>query len=348
VAFDVGDEVKLSEAQGHARAEVHRLPRHTRTPTSVAYQPSPLRFSLEPQQLECAELGQVTATADITVFEFAAASVAFHIDFRLSIAALRRLADSLKDPTPLVERARVVLQPLYEKLQPAIRAPQLSDVTEEYFVFQILPQETLLPAEKLLTEGSAWLTTLVRLDSDELSAAEIREALRHHMSYTPNDLVVVDWAAAVVVDRDCDELLETISFANLQLLELRFIDRRLDGRLEALNVSIRGASRRWLPFWRLHTRTLRMVGALKVEINEMLERNDKALKLIGDQYVARLYQSLSSRFHLEQWGQSIRQSLSLLESIYQVLSEQAATLRGELLEWIIILLIGFEIIMAFL
>jgi hypothetical protein len=33
--------------------------------------------------------------------------------------------------------------------------------------------------------------------------------------------VIVDWAAAVIVDHDCEEMLQTLEFANLQLLEFR-------------------------------------------------------------------------------------------------------------------------------
>ena len=36
-----------------------------------------------------------------------------------------------------------------------------------------------------------------------------------------------------------------------------------------------------------------------------------------------------------------------MESIYQKISDQAATRRAEVLEWIIIALIAFEIVMSF-
>ena len=61
---------------------------------------------------------------------------------------------------------------------------------------------------------------------------EVREATRLALSYTPNDLVVLDWAAGFVADADCADTLQVIEFANVQLLEFRHIDDRLDDRLE--------------------------------------------------------------------------------------------------------------------
>ena len=50
---------------------------------------------------------------------------------------------------------------------------------------------------------------------------------------------------------------------------------------------------------RVRVAAIRALGALKVEVNEMFERASSALTLVGDPYVARLYQQLSIRFHLD-------------------------------------------------
>jgi hypothetical protein len=106
-------------------------------------------------------------------------------------------------------------------------------------------------------------------------------------------------------------------------------------------------SRRWLPFWRTHSRPLRMLGELKAEANQWFERTGNVLKLVGDQYLARVHQNLAARFHLGEWEQSIQRKIAVIEGIYQVLSDQASTYRAELLEWVVVLLIFFEIVMAF-
>jgi uncharacterized Rmd1/YagE family protein len=56
---------------------------------------------------------------------------------------------------------------------------------------------------------------------------------------------------------------------------------------------------------------------------------------------------VSARFHLEEWDASILRKLEALESLYQKVSDVAATWRLEMLEWIIIVLIAISIVLPF-
>jgi hypothetical protein len=154
--------------------------------------------------------------------------------------------------------------------------------------------------------------------------------------------------AAVLVDREgeSDETLQAIEFANLQLLEYRHIDRRLEAIVGQPDDLLRRASRSRLPFWRGYNRPLRTLGELKVEANGLFERTSNALKLVGDQYLARVYRLLSARFHLPEWEQDIRHKLEVLEGVYEVISNQASHFRGEFLEIIVVVLIAVEVLLA--
>ena len=146
-----------------------------------------------------------------------------------------------------------------------------------------------------------------------------------------------------------DETLQAIEFANLQLLEYRHIDNRLDDNLATAYSLVRppGGRGRWLHSWRMHGQSLRLLGELRVEATGLFERTSNVLKLVGDQYLARLYRMLALRFHLPQWEQNIQRKLEVLERTYQMLSDQGATLRAEGLELTIIALIALEIVLAF-
>ena len=91
---------------------------------------------------------------------------------------------------------------------------------------------------------------------------------------------------------------------------------------------------------------LRRLGELKVEANGLFERTGNVLKLVGDQYLARVYRLVADRFHLTEWEESIQRKLEVAEGVYQVFSDQAATNRTEFLEIIVIFLIFFEILLA--
>ena len=94
-------------------------------------------------------------------------------------------------------------------------------------------------------------------------------------------------------------------------------------------------------------RYLGRIGRLQADNAVLFEGVNNALKLLGDQYLARLYRAVSSRFHLEEWDASIARKLQTLRSIYGQLANLAGTRRSETLEWIIIVLIAVSIAMYF-
>ncbi len=350
VAFDWGDEVDLEVARGLLNAQRKELPRRRRTPASFGYTPAPLNFPLEPITLRGAGDGQapLIASADVTLFDFGGASVAMRLPMEATPEQLRCLAGELADSDWLVERAKTATRDLFEHLRPAIIQHNFSPLTEEYVVFQLRPGAPLAPPQTLLVDHADWVAALVRLEAEPLSEEQIAAALKNHITYNPHDLFVPEWSAALLVDQDCEETLQTIEFANLQLLEFRFIDKLLDDRLADAYRLIHPLTRRPLPFWRTHAQPLRALGELRIHANSLFERTGNTLKLVGDQYLARVYRLLATRFHLDEWENSIQRSLEVVESVYRVLADQAATYRTEALELIVIVLIVFELVMAIL
>jgi hypothetical protein len=348
VAFDWGDEIDLDEARRLLPTESEELARRRRTPSSITYRPAPLRYPLSVAPIALPELGDVKATAEAIVFDFAGVSVSLQIPFELTAAALARLAGELADPQSLVEAARSACSGLFHTLCPAIQDPKWSPLGEEYIVFQIPPGDPLPSPHLLVEKHGAWLAGLIRLESEQLSDSEIEAALQSRISYSPTDMLLAAWSASVLIDQDCEETLQAIEFANLQLLEYRYIDNLLDDRLAAAYSTIHRTVQRWLPFWRSHSRRLRQLGELRIEANNLFERTSNVLKMVGDQYLARVYRIVAARFHLNEWEQNIRASLDVVEGTYQVVSDQSAGLRVELLEITVILLIALEIVLALL
>ncbi|HZZ29045.1 MAG TPA: hypothetical protein VFE46_13685 [Pirellulales bacterium] len=348
VAFDWGDEIDLERARQLLPTQSEELARRRRTPSSIGYRPAPLRYPLNLPPIPLPELGAVQATAEAIVFDFGGASVSLQFPFELSATSLSHLAGALADPQSLVEAARSATSKLFQQLLPVIQNPHWSPLGEEYFVFQLPPSDSLPPPQSLVEQHGGWLAGLVRLESEPLSPSEIEAALQSRISYNPADMLLSAWSASVLIDRDCEETLQAIEFANLQLLEYRYIDNLLDDRLAAAYSTIHRTIQRVLPFWRSHSRPLRQLGELRIEAINLFERTGNALKMVGDQYLARVYRMIAARFHLNEWEQNIRESLDVVEGAYQVVSDQSATVRVELLEITVILLIVLEIVLAML
>ena len=99
--------------------------------------------------------------------------------------------------------------------------------------------------------------------------------------------------------------------------------------------------------WRPRTATpCGNVRELEIEATSLFERADNALKLIGDQYLSRVFDLASTRFHLRDWQQSIRRKLDTVGDVYDLLVQQAGGQRMEALEIIVVVLIALEIVLA--
>jgi hypothetical protein len=96
-----------------------------------------------------------------------------------------------------------------------------------------------------------------------------------------------------------------------------------------------------------HRAERRRLAALQMESAVLFEGVNNALKLVGDQHLARLYAAAAKRFHLADWDRSIMRKLHTVEGLYQKLADEQATRRMEVLEWIIIVLIAVSIVLPF-
>jgi hypothetical protein len=344
-AFDWGDEIDLARAAALAPSQEQDLGRRPRTPASIGYRPAPLRFPLPEVVVRIGD-ADVRAQAEASVFDFGGVNVRLEIPLGQAAEELRRFAGDPTLQATLIAAARSAVQNLHERLRPTVKGPACSELIEEYFVFRFDPSNWS-SVESVTTAHADWLAGLLRLEAGPLAAEQVNEALSRRISYSPQDLVVVDWAAAVVIDHDCAETLRALEFANLQLLEFRLIDRRLDEALDKAYGLIHSlAKRRLLFFGRTQDRPLRVLGDIKLEMEALFDRAAGALKLVGDQYLARVYHLASTRLHLDEWSAGIKSSLETVQDVYQILSDQAAAGRIELLEIIVIVLIAVEIVIS--
>jgi hypothetical protein len=166
------------------------------------------------------------------------------------------------------------------------------------------------------------------------------------ISFGLDDAALIDWHAAVLFGRDMDDARAVLEFANVELLEMRILDEQLD---QALDQSYEALARRprLLSLPGSYDKATTHIAQLQVDSALLFERVTNTLKLLGDQYLARVYRLVSQRFHLEDWDASISRKLQTLESIYGKMSDRAGTRRMELLEWIIIVLIAISIAVSF-
>ena len=346
-AFELGLSVKLEEA--------YKLISETREFTTFQhgqkgtkyfdYDPRPLRVTrkITPVSINSPDPGTSFLTSDaveLTIYDFGAVSVGYNIPLTGPFEGLVKLSSQLYDHSALLDDAKRQVTQLRAEIAPAVVRPVLSDLYEEYLVFDI---DKLLPTvsnDKLLSEHVYTLAKVLRCEREYLSDDQVKEALWCRISYNPDDLTIIDWNGAFIFGGDSADVRAVLEFANVQLLETRFLDEELDDALEE--------SYHALTSGKLTKTDLVRIGELQVDAAVMYEESKNALKLLGDQFLARVYSLAAERFHLADWDSSIRRKLETLNSIYSKMSDRADQRRTELLEWAIILLFIFEIAITFL
>ena len=147
----------------------------------------------------------------------------------------------------------------------------------------------------------------------KLAPAMIQELTRRAIRYYDDDLVLVDYDSAVIVDQDdVSALVDIFEVASAQLLELRFYEDMLTRSLEELLRDVRMARTTvWLlrsPFRKLAHRA----ALLALELGELSDRLERAITLKGDTYSVQVYREAASRFRLAEADASVREKVETI------------------------------------
>ncbi len=347
-AYDIGFAIDLDNAERRIRHTKQResIRRTHKAPRYFQYHPPPLRVSIGSNPLDIAGFS-TDATIDLVLYDFGAVSVIYRIPFTGSFVELKQLGLALYDNNALLKDSGRQVQLLVYTIEPAVTKPKLTDLVEDYVVFQITGSPPATDPQGILPQFALPLAQLLRAESEVLSAQEVDDSLAQRISFGMKDLTIIDWNAAFVLGSDMDDVLAVLEFANVELLEMRFLDDQLD-RAQA-QAYTRFAKRRSLGQWRPRARTTAMESVARMQLDSafLFESVNNTLKLLGDPYLARVYRLASQRFHLAEWDASILRKLGAVESIYSKISDHQSAWRMEVLEWIIILLIAVSIVISF-
>jgi len=343
--FDVGYAIDLQGAAQRLPAGVVRPVRRRDRPASpFEFRPIPLRLVEESGALP-SEF-RLNPAVELALYDFGAATVSYTIPLGSSAAELLDLSVRLRGNDALQSDARRRITGLIESLGTAVQRPRVGEPAEDYFIFEIAALPDAVEAAAFCREHAALLARVLRAETVELSQEEIAHVMEARISFERGDLILVDWDSAFIVDPEPADFRAVLEFANVQLLELRYLDGQLDRILER-SYQLLSRRSRWrgiAPGFMEEDR--REISALQVDGAILLERVSNALKILGEEYLARVYRLAAGRLHLAEWDAVIVRKLSTIESIYQKLSDRAAARRLELLEWVVIVLIALEVVLT--
>ena len=297
-------------------------------------------------------MGPLEVSMTVKVFNVGAISIQVRAPFE--VASIEELVEyyglSLAGRTVEAEIVRVAEQ-VRRELEPyLIRPVPALDAGEDYTVFCIYE----LPASGRAASGKSedWLTENRRAvaalltqerDGSRLSGQEVAESTERYLTYYESDLVVPDWDAALVVGAQdsLEEVIHVVELANVQLAELAAYDRVLD---RALDLAYRDLSRPR----RVSTEVSRNLREIRVDLARLNDELLNITKFFGDWHLARVYQSLSARFHLSDWHNTINVKLRTLADLYHLLHQDWLNSWMVILESTIVLLFIIDVLLLLL
>jgi hypothetical protein len=350
--FTLADTVDLDRLSAALGVEAIVSPFTSRRPTPqyIQFRNPPITLPMGDRPVTLAPYRPLTARVTAKVFDFGVLSVRWSFPAPETFEELVLEAGHYIDNAELEAASRQIVSELRPRLAMALKNPRKTQLFEDYTIFHVSAFQEPQEADILFKREAGNLAQLLRGERKPLSNSEQNEVLRARVSYYEDDLAVIDWNSAFIYDPEGgSEHLDTLEFANAELLELRYYDRLLDEQLDAVYQAIaRGQA---LPRWRILLRndyhqTLQRLMAITMDVIELTEQIDNALKFIGDLYSARVYRLIADRLRLREWEGSIDGKIQTAQQVFQMLTDQVDTRRSFALEVIIILLIALEIAMA--
>ena len=167
------------------------------------------------------------------------------------------------------------------------------------------------------------------------------------MSYYPNDLAVLGWNAAFVYDSAAgsETTMQLLEYANSQLLEFRHYDDLLTRELAAVYDSLERNSN-FIGRWRLPREASRLQTVL-LDVTELTERADNAIKFLSDMFSARLYRLAANKVGVPDYKSLAKEKLRTAEDLYRFLIDEFHQSRTFWLESMVVLILLIELVYVF-
>lgn len=321
-----------------------RIPKHL-----SFYRPLMVRL---PAQEHVGPNGRVRIERVIKLLPVGALSITVRVPFAVGhVEDLVDYHDLKLGSTTLHDQVRELVEQVRQELKPyLVRPVPYFSEEEAYTVFCIESPVTTrereyLKAEHWLQSHRRQVAALLTQESDlgRLSEQEAEESTGRYLSYYEDDLVVIDWDAALVIDEKghFEETLYIMELANFQLAELEAYDRILDEVLDRSyrDLRVNPLRSRW--------DVLNDLREIRIDLARMSDELSNITKFFGDWHLARIYQTISARFHLAEWHHTIDQKLQTLDNFYQLFKHDQTNRWMLILEASIVVLFIIDLVVLF-
>ncbi|MFZ0314697.1 MAG: hypothetical protein WAL85_18465 [Candidatus Korobacteraceae bacterium] len=343
ILHDVCEEIRLEELRqilGARRVEPGF--KHS-TPDYVRFENPPVVEELEPVVLGSGE----KLVPQVKYYDYGVISVLLEYSFEADWDGLVRLAARWV-PNPELERqAQQIIRGRLDKIAPAIVRPYTDWLSEDYYIFVLSEVAGHPQGADLVAQHAPEIAEILRGEHTPLAQSINEDVLQSSLFYYPQDVVTIGWNAALVYDTPAgaQTSIQILEYANSQLLEFRHYDEWLTRELAGVYGALKhrgGILRRW----KMRGEALRLNG-ITVEMTELAERSETAIKFVSDMYSARLYRLAAAKVGVPEYKNLVNEKLRIAEGLYRFLIDEFHQSRGFVLEVMVVIILVIELIFLF-
>src|SRR5579863_2404596 len=350
IQFDVCEEIRLDVLRKIFGARTAEASFKHQAPGYVRYQRPPVEESLDPLILESGE----RLEGQIKYYDYGVVSLVFELPFSGGWDTLIQLSCRWTSDTNFEALASRVVKQKLERAAPALVKPYASQeggaewLQEDYFIFHVREVEGAPSANELLASQGDRIAQVVRGEMAVLSDGERQEILQSRISYYPNDLAVIGWNAAFIYDdpAGAETAIQLLQYANSQLLEFRHYDELLTKELEDVYDFLDAGGTGLWSRWRT-AKAASKLHAMLLDVNELTERADNAIKFLSDMFSARLYKLAASKVGVPDYKDLVKEKLQTAEDLYRFMVDQFNQSRAFVLELMVVVILIIELVYFF-
>jgi hypothetical protein len=344
IQFDVCEEINLDALRDIFGARRQEASFKHPSPGYVRFERAPVVEPVEPLVLESGERLDV----QIKYYDYGVLSVVFELPFSGDWDTLVRLAGRWVWDTDFTSFAQKIVKQKIERARPALVKLYDTWLHEDYFVFHVRDIAGNPSASELLAAQGGRIAQIVRGENLPLSEGEQQEIMQSKISYYPNDLAVISWNGAFLYDTSsgAETVIQLLEYANSQLLEFRHYDELLTRELKSVYDFMDKGSSGIRTRWRTAKRATRLHTVL-LDVDELTERADNAIKFLSDMFAARLYKLAAGKVGVPDYKDLVAQKLKTAEDLYHDMLEQFNQSRAFILEATVVLILLIELFFLF-
>jgi hypothetical protein len=344
IQFDVCEEIRLDQLRQlfGARTLEHPTFKHP-APGYVRYQRPPVVEPIEPLILDSGE----RLEGQIKYYDYGVLSVVFELPFSGDWDTLVRLGSRWVWDVDFEKYAARIVREKLERAAPALVKRYAEWLSEDYFIFHVREITGSPSAAELCSTQGGRIAQIVRGETAQLSDSERNEILQSRASYYPTDLAVIGWNAAFLYDSEVgsETAIQLLEYANSQLLEFRHYDEFLTNELAIVYAALdKGTG--MLARWRL-ARAATKLHTVLLDVSELTERADNAIKFLSDMFSARLYKLAAAKVGVPDYKDLVTQKLQTAEDLYRFMVDQFNQSRAFVLELMVVIILIIELAFLF-